>query len=136
MDNEIPVIVFALKEPENIVRARNGRKNRHGGYKIKEDTKMAKGYEEFESKMKKTVELLSTSFASVRAGRANAAVLDQIQVDYYGTPTPIQQIATISTPDPRSLLIQPLGRLHAQEHREGHTGPATWASTRRTTGAA
>ena len=68
---------------------------------------MAKGYEEFESKMKKTVELLSTSFASVRAGRANAAVLDQIQVDYYGTPTPIQQIATISTPDPRSLLIQP-----------------------------
>ena len=68
---------------------------------------MAKGYEEFESKMKKTVELLGTSFASVRAGRANAAVLDQIQVDYYGTPTPIQQIATISTPDPRSLLIQP-----------------------------
>ena len=68
---------------------------------------MAKGYEEFESKMKKTVELLSTSFASVRAGRANAAGLDQIQGDYYGTPTPIQQIVTISTPDPRSLLIQP-----------------------------
>ena len=68
---------------------------------------MATGYEEFESKMKKTSELLSVSFASVRAGRANAAVLDQIQVDYYGTPTPIQQIATISTPDPRSLLIQP-----------------------------
>ena len=68
---------------------------------------MAKGYEEFEGKMKKTVELLGVSFASVRAGRANAAVLDQIQVDYYGTPTPIQQIATISTPDPRSLLIQP-----------------------------
>ena len=68
---------------------------------------MAKGYEEFEAKMKKTSELLSTSFASVRAGRANAAVLDQIQVEYYGTPTPIQGIATISTPDPRSLLIQP-----------------------------
>ena len=68
---------------------------------------MAKGYEEFEAKMKKTSELLSTSFASVRAGRANAAVLDQIQVEYYGTPTAIQGIATISTPDPRSLLIQP-----------------------------
>ena len=68
---------------------------------------MATGYEEFESKMKKTSELLGVSFASVRAGRANAGVLDQIQVDYYGTPTPIQQIATISTPDPRSLLIQP-----------------------------
>ena len=63
---------------------------------------MATGYEEFESKMKKTSELLTVSFASVRAGRANAAVLDQIQVDYYGTPTPIQQIATISTPDPVS----------------------------------
>lgn len=68
---------------------------------------MATGYEEFEAKMKKTSELLGVSFASVRAGRANAGVLDQIQVDYYGTPTPIQQIATISTPDPRSLLIQP-----------------------------
>lgn len=68
---------------------------------------MATGYEEFESKMKKTSELLNVSFASVRAGRANAGVLDQIQVDYYGTATPIQQIATISTPDPRSLLIQP-----------------------------
>lgn len=68
---------------------------------------MATGYEEFESKMKKTSELLNVSFASVRAGRANASVLDQIQVDYYGTATPIQQIATISTPDPRSLLIQP-----------------------------
>ena len=41
------------------------------------------------------------------AGRANAAVLDQIQVDYYGVPTPIQQVASIATPDPRSLLIQP-----------------------------
>ena len=68
---------------------------------------MAKGYEEFEGKMKKTVELLGGSFASVRAGRANAAVLDQITVDYYGTPTPIQQVASISTPDPRSLLITP-----------------------------
>lgn len=68
---------------------------------------MATGYEEFESKMKKTSELLTVSFASVRAGRANAAVLDQIQVDYYGTPTPIQQIASIGSPDPRQLLIQP-----------------------------
>lgn len=68
---------------------------------------MPAGYEEFEAKMKKTSELLSQNFASVRAGRANAAVLDQIQVDYYGTPTPINQIATISTPDPRSLMIQP-----------------------------
>lgn len=68
---------------------------------------MAKEYEEYESKMKKTAALLSESYASVRAGRANAAVLNQIEVDYYGTPTPINQIASIATPDPRSLLIQP-----------------------------
>ena len=64
-------------------------------------------YKEFEGKMKKTCEALTTQLATIRAGRANAAVLDQIQVDYYGAPTPIQQVASVSTPDPRSLLIQP-----------------------------
>ena len=64
-------------------------------------------YQEFENKMKKTCEALTTQYATIRAGRANAAVLDQIQVDYYGVPTPIQQVASIATPDPRSLLIQP-----------------------------
>ena len=64
-------------------------------------------YKEFESKMKKTCEALTAQLATIRAGRANAAVLDQIQVDYYGAPTPIQQVASISTPDPRSLVIQP-----------------------------
>ena len=62
---------------------------------------------EFETKMKKTVEVVVSDFASVRAGRANAAVLDKIMVDYYGTATPIQQVASISSPDPRSLMIQP-----------------------------
>ena len=64
-------------------------------------------YEEYTSKMKKTIEVLKTQFASVRAGRANAAVLDQINVEYYGTDTPINQIASISAPDPRTLTIQP-----------------------------
>ena len=64
-------------------------------------------YPEFESKMKKTAEVLQSQLAAVRAGRANAAVLDQISVDYYGVPTPIQQVASVSVPDPRSLLIQP-----------------------------
>ena len=62
---------------------------------------------EFEARMMKTTEVLASQFAAVRAGRANAAVLDQIEVDYYGVPTPIRQIASISTPDPRSLVIQP-----------------------------
>ena len=64
-------------------------------------------YTQFTDKMKKTSEVLGTQFDSVRAGRANAAVLDQIRVDYYGTPTPINQIASIATPDPRSLAITP-----------------------------
>ena len=64
-------------------------------------------YADYESKMKKTVEVLHTQFTSVRAGRANASVLDHIRVEYYGAPTPIQQIASVSTPDPRSLVIQP-----------------------------
>ena len=68
---------------------------------------MSTDYSEFEAKMKKTTEVLSEQFAAVRAGKANPAVLDRITVDYYGSPTPIQQIASISTPDARSLLIQP-----------------------------
>ena len=64
-------------------------------------------YKEFENKMKKTCEALETQLATIRAGRANASVLDQIQVDYYGSPTPIQQVASVATPDPRTLLIQP-----------------------------
>ena len=68
---------------------------------------MSADYQVYKDKMKKTTEVLAQQFASVRAGRANAAVLDQISVEYYGTPTPIQQIATIATPDPRTLTIQP-----------------------------
>ncbi|MGI5971530.1 MAG: ribosome recycling factor [Oscillospiraceae bacterium] len=64
-------------------------------------------YEEFEAKMQKSIKAVEAEFSSVRAGRANASVLDRIMVDYYGTPTPINQIGTISSPDPRSLLIQP-----------------------------
>ena len=57
--------------------------------------------------MQKTVDVVVSDFASVRAGRANASVLDKIAVDYYGSPTPINQVAAISSPDPRSLMIQP-----------------------------
>ena len=64
-------------------------------------------YKIYEEKMRKSIESVSSDFASVRAGRANAAVLDRIMVDYYGSPTPIQQIAAISSPDPRALVIAP-----------------------------
>ena len=64
-------------------------------------------YKVYEEKMRKSIDSVAADFAAVRAGRANAAVLDRITVDYYGSPTPIQQIASVSTPDARSLLIQP-----------------------------
>ena len=68
---------------------------------------MKSEYKIYEEKMKKSVESVAADFAAVRAGRANAAVLDRIMVDYYGTPTPIHQIASIGSPDPRTLTIQP-----------------------------
>ena len=64
-------------------------------------------YKVYSDKMRKSIDAVNADFASVRAGRANASVLDRISVDYYGSPTPIQQIASVSTPDARSLLIQP-----------------------------
>ena len=61
----------------------------------------------YDAKMQKTVDVVVSDFASVRAGRANAAVLDKITVDYYGVATPLNQVASISSPDPRTLTIQP-----------------------------
>ena len=64
-------------------------------------------HKEFKERMQKSLDHLASEFATVRAGRANAGVLDHIQVEYYGSPTPIQQVASISSPDPRSLFIHP-----------------------------
>ena len=64
-------------------------------------------YKVYEEKMKKSIESVANDFAAVRAGRANASVLNRIHVDYYGTPTPIQQIASVGSPDPRTLVITP-----------------------------
>ena len=64
-------------------------------------------YKVYEEKMQKSIDSVASDFAAVRAGRANASVLDRIMVDYYGSPTPIQQIAAIASPDARALLITP-----------------------------
>lgn len=61
---------------------------------------------EYEEKMKKSIELLRKEYASLRAGRANPSILDKIQVEYYGTPTPLTQMANISATEPRLLTIQ------------------------------
>lgn len=61
----------------------------------------------YEVKMKKTLDVLSKDLAAIRAGRANPHVLDKITIDYYGTATPLNQVAAVASPDPRSLSIQP-----------------------------
>lgn len=58
-------------------------------------------------KMEKCLDALNRDYKAVRAGRANPAILDRVTVDYYGTPTPINQMAAISVPEPRMLMIQP-----------------------------
>ena len=61
----------------------------------------------FESRMGKSYDNLQEEYAGIRAGRANPHVLDKLSVDYYGTPTPIQQVANVNVPEPRMILIQP-----------------------------
>ena len=60
-----------------------------------------------QQQMDKTIEALKYEFSTIRAGRANAQMLDKIRVDYYGTPTPINQVGSISVPEPRTLMINP-----------------------------
>ena len=64
-------------------------------------------FKEYNRKMDKTLEVLQEQFASVRAGRANAKVLEHITVEYYGVDTPVGQVGTVSSPDARTLVIQP-----------------------------
>ena len=68
---------------------------------------MSEKVKEYSDKMQKTLDHLQSEYAAVRAGRANPHVLDKIRVDYYGTPTPIQQVGNVSVPDPRIIQIQP-----------------------------
>ena len=68
---------------------------------------MAVDFKEFERRMEKALDHLAEEFGAVRAGRANAKVLDRITIEYYGSETPLNGVATISTPDARTLVIQP-----------------------------
>ena len=61
----------------------------------------------YETKMEKSLDVLLVEFSSIRAGRANPHVLDKLKVDYYGTPTPIQQVGNINVPEARMIVIQP-----------------------------
>ena len=98
-------------------------------------------YKVYSDKMRKSIDAVNADFASVRAGRANASVLDRISVDYYGSPTPIQQIAAIASPDPRQLVIahirvsssSPRGTARRSSPSSAPFRSLTLASTRRTT---
>ncbi len=74
---------------------------------MREDTAMKELIKEMEEKMKKSLRRLSQEYSTIRAGRANPAVLDKVNVDYYGVPTPIQQMAAVSVAEARILVIQP-----------------------------
>ncbi|RKO60925.1 uridylate kinase [Caldibacillus debilis GB1] len=104
MDNDIPLIVFSITEEGNIKRAVMGEKigQSLGGNDMgKQVIATAK------EKMSKAVQVFTKELATIRAGRANSALLDKVTVDYYGVPTPINQLASISVPEPRLLVVQP-----------------------------
>jgi ribosome recycling factor len=67
-------------------------------------------FDDAERRMKKAIEALKQDLGAIRAGKASAALVDRIQIEYYGTPTPLNQVATISAPEARLLLIQPWDR--------------------------
>lgn len=69
---------------------------------------------ETEDRMKKSIEILRKDYSTLRAGKANPSILDKVMVDYYGTPTPIRQIANIGVPEPRLLTVQPWDKTSIQ----------------------
>lgn len=76
---------------------------------------MQDALKEGEAKMRKAVEVLKKNFAGVRSGRANPALLDHVNVNYYGSPVPLKQLASVSVPEPRQLLVTPYDKNAAHE---------------------
>ena len=112
-DNNMPILVFGLNDPENIVKAISGERigtlvNNSGKFYSQKGRALNMGkYPEVEAKMEKRINGYANELKTIRAGRANASVLDKIAIDYYGTMTPVGQVGSISSPDPRQLVIQP-----------------------------
>ncbi len=86
-----------------------------------------------EGRMTKAVEAFQRELGSIRAGKASPALLDNIRVDYYGTPTPLKQVASVSAPEPRLLIVQPWEKNLLQRDHPGHPGqrPGAQSSGRR-----
>ena len=80
----------------------------------------------YETKMKKSYNNLLDEYTSIRAGRANPHVLDQLRVDYYGAPTAIQQVANVSVPEARMIMIQPWESIYGESNRESNYDIRHW----------
>ena len=115
-DNKLPILVFDLADPDNIARAVQGENVPDAFSRLvridnKQETRtMSSNTKAFEDKMKSAVEHLERELKTVRAGRANPGVLDKVTVDYYGSPTPIQQVASVAVSEARTLTITPWDR--------------------------
>ena len=111
-DNKVPMWVFGLNEENSIV---NTVKGNFSGTKVTVQDGFRKGMvsemderlKVYDDKMKKTYEHLENDYLGIRAGRANPHVLDKLRVDYYGTPTPIQQVGNVTIPEARMIQIAP-----------------------------
>ena len=77
-------------------------------------------HKQLEAKMTKTIDALKHEYTTIRAGRANAQMLDKVRVDYYGSLTPINQMAAISVPEPRTLMINPWDKSSMAERRDAN----------------
>ena len=80
---------------------------------------MSEIYKVAEEKMNKSVNAMLNEYAAIRAGRANPAVLDRVEVEYYGAPTPLNQMAAISVPDARTLVVQPWDKSSLKDIERG-----------------
>ena len=88
---------------------------------------------EAETKMDHAVEHVQGEFGTVRTGRANPAILHRVMVDYYGTPTPLQQLASFSVPEPRLLVVAPYDKIVDAATSNRRSRRRIWVSTRPTT---
>ena len=109
MDNRVPIIVFNIKRTGNIRRVIAGRKDRFTGSLIREGSiwRSKEEIAQIRNRMEKAIEDIRKELATIRTGRASISILDNIQVEYYGIPTPINQVAQLATPDPTLITVQP-----------------------------
>ena len=107
LENKMPMLVFGLNEENSIVNTMQGKFTGTKVTVLGGFSDMNEKIAAYDVKMTKTINNLDGELATIRAGRANPHVLDKIAVDYYGSPTPIQQVANVSVPEARMIQIQP-----------------------------